>query len=846
MAYLKKSSIAAALAAVISAPTWAEQFVVSDIRVEGLQRISAGSVFATLPLSVSDNVDSELLRHSAKMLFATGNFDDIQIGRDGDVLVLQVVERPSISDISIEGNKAIDTDALLEGLKGAGLAEGKVLKRSTLEGMRLELQRQYVSQGRYDATIETEVQQEPRNRVSVHINVNEGSVARISHINIVGNTVYSNEELLDNFTLQSSGMFSWISGDDKYSKEKLQGDIETLQSYYLDRGYINYRLESSQVSITPDRKSVYITINVDEGDEYTVDDVELSGDLVIPAEELNKFLIVQKGQVFSQALVTRSEEYVTQRLGNAGYTFAKVRGITDINEKDKTVSLKFFVDPGKRAYVRRISFSGNTKTKDEVLRREMRQMEASAASTAKIEQGRHKLEQLGFFKGVTVDTKPVPGSDDLVDVAYSVEEQPSGSIGASIGYAQGTGMILGANVQQNNFMGTGNRVGVGVNFSSYQRTASYSYVNPYYTEDQVSRGFSVYYRETNLEEINVASYSTNSYGASMNFGYPIKENERLGFSLGYQNTHITTGDYAVQEITRSPGAIDGTNGYWTPNPDASDDAPDEDKYIWHDGVDDAYFQPDEGPGGFVDLYGDQYDLFKMSASWSQSTLNRGQLATRGHSQSLSVDVAVPGSDLQYYKISYNGQYFVPLSKTFTLRFRGELGYGDGYGSTEHLPFFENYYAGGFGSVRGFKNNTLGPRSTPAQQYAVTCSEDGKQCGYLKDGEYYTSNPLDDDDPFGGNVLVEGSMELIFPAPFVKDKRSLRTAFFIDAGNVYSTDCYEGQNCLEPDLAELRYSAGVGLTWITGFGPLTFSLAKPLNEGEDDDTEVFQFSLGQSF
>jgi outer membrane protein insertion porin family len=825
------------LAAAFSLPTWAEQFVVSDIRVEGLQRISAGSVFSALPLSVNDSVDASMLRDSAKTLFSTGNFDDIQIGRDGNVLVIQVLERPSISEINIEGNKAIETDALLEGLKGAGLAEGKVLKRSTLEGMRLELQRQYVSQGRYDASIDTEVQQEPRNRVAVNINVNEGNVARIRNVNIVGNSVYDNSELLDNFELRSTGMFSWISGDDKYSKEKLQGDIEKLQSYYLDRGYINYRLESSQVSITPDRESVYITINVNEGDEFVVSDVELSGDLVIPEEELSKFLIVQTGQTFSQTFVTRSEEYVTQRLGNAGYTFAKVVGRTDINEDDNTVSLKFFVDPGKRAYVRRIAFRGNTKTRDDVLRREMRQMEAATASTSSIEQGRVRLERLGFFKGVSVDTREVAGTDDLVDVEYTVEEQPSGSIGASVGYAQGTGMILGANIQQNNFMGTGNRVGVGVNFSSYQRTASYSYVNPYYTEDGVSRGFSVYYRETNLEEVNVASYSTNSYGAAMNFGYPIRETERLGFSLGYQNTHITTGDFAVQEITRSPLVLNSIDGFY-----------DEDGNFV-DRINDDYFQTFD-QGGFVDVYGDRYNLFKMSASWTQSTLNRGQLATRGYSQSVAVDMAVPGSDLTYYKLTYNGQYFMPLTQSLTLRFRGELGYGDGYGDVEHLPFFENFYAGGYGSVRGFKSNTLGPQSTPAQRYQTQCADnDPTTCGYVYDPETgrYASAPLDSADPFGGNVLVEGSIELIFPAPFVKDKRSLRTAFFLDAGNVFSTDCFEEQaSCYKPDMSELRYSVGVGLTWITGFGPLTFSLAKPFNEGPDDDSEVFQFSLGQAF
>ncbi|MBT3458393.1 MAG: outer membrane protein assembly factor BamA, partial [Halieaceae bacterium] len=442
------------LPALTQAQAQAEAFNISDIRVEGLQRISPGSVFAALPVGVGDVADTYAIRASAKNLFATGNFDDISIGRDGSVLVVTVAERPSISEITIDGNKAIETEALLDGLKGAGLSVGNVFQRSTLEGMQLELQRQYVLQGRYDARIEAEVIPEPRNRVSIAIDVNEGTVASIKHINIVGNTIYTDEQLQDIFELKMTGWLSFFTSDDKYSKEKLTADFENLSSYYLDRGYLEFNIDSTQIAISPDMEAVYITANVTEGDKFTVSDVGLSGDLVLPEEDLKRFLLVQPGQVYSQTLITTTEEYLTRRLGNEGYNFASVTGIPEV-EEDSKVKIKFFVDPGKRTYVRRIDFSGNLDTSDDVLRREMRQMESAPASASAIEQGRIRLQRLGFFKTVEADTEEVAGYDDLIDVEYTVTEQSFGSIGGSIGYAQDAGLILGLNLQQNNFLGTG-------------------------------------------------------------------------------------------------------------------------------------------------------------------------------------------------------------------------------------------------------------------------------------------------------------------------------------------------------------------------------------------------------
>ncbi len=864
----------------LAAGALGDSFTVTDIRVEGLQRISAGSVFNDIPVKVKDRMDESLIAEATRALFRTGNFDDVQIGRDGGVLVITVVERPSISEINIEGNKAIETDALLDGLKKSGLAVGNVFQRATLEQMRIELQRQYVSQGRYDATIETEIAEQARNRVAVNIDISEGNVAAIRNINIVGNSVFEDDDLIDLFKLKSSGWLSWITSDDKYSRETLKGDLETLSSHYLDRGYIRFNIDSSQVAITPDRTGVYITVNVTEGQKYTVKSVGLSGDIIVPEPEMKLLLLAKEGEDFSQKQVTDTEELLTQRLGVEGYTFAKVNGMPEIDDEAKTVTLKFFVDPGKRTYVHRVEFRGNTKSVDEVLRREMRQMESAPASSALIEQSRVRLERLGFFKEVKTENKPVPGTDDLIDVEYTVEEQSSGSIGASVGYAQDAGLILGANLQQNNFLGTGKQVGLGLNTSKYQDLYSFNYTNPYYTEDGISRGFTLFYRSTDLAEINIASYTTDTIGASVAFAYPINETQRLGLTLGVNQTDISAGVGAVQEIKGSPRPWEDAIGYVNPA-----DVPffNATSYLLPGQIQpgnppDDYFR-NGAADGFLDLYGDSYFNYLLTLSWSQFALNRGQLATRGYSQTLSLQVSTPGSDLEYFKLNYNGQLFVPLWRSLTLRLRADLGYGDGWGSTSELPFYEHFYSGGFRSVRGFKANTLGPRSTLADLYEtrsvvtadldnylgrayVTCAHQlvrgeyvpmadcndptGKQL-IIANPAYYNSSNNNGNDPFGGNILVEGGAEILFPMPFIKDQRSVRTGFFLDFGNVFDSSCNPEQViCSKLDLGELRYSVGFGVTWITGFGPITFSLAKPLNDEYFDRTEVFQFSLGQGF
>jgi outer membrane protein insertion porin family len=763
----------------------AESFRVRDIRVEGLQRLPVERVFRNLVIDEGDTVTTAQLADAVKRLYASGDFEDVQVGRDGDVLVVVVSERPMIARIQLEGNKSIDEEQLRKGLKQSGLTEGEVFRRSTLEGIASELQRQYVSQGRYGASVNSEVVPLPRNRVELKINIYEGKPARIRDINIVGNTLYSDQEILDTFELKSSHFWSFMKGDDKYARERLSGDLEKLRSFYLDRGYINFALESTQVSVTPDRREVFITANVVEGKRYKVGEVKLAGDLVVDEEQLKPLLIVRKGQIFSQRMMTYTSDLLTRRLGNEGYTFAEVNGFTEVNEDDETVDITFFVDPGSKVYVRRISFAGNHKTTDEVLRRELRQFETAPANAALIDLSKSRLQRLGFFSVVEADTQRIPGADDLVDVAYKVEEQPSGSIGANIGYSDASGVIFGANVSQNNYRGSGNRVSFALSRSEVRDSYSFSHDNPYYTLDGVSRGFSLFYSAIDYDQTSVAAYAADRAGASVTYGYPISEYSRLSFGVGVDRIDITTGDFVAVDIER-----------------------------------------------FLLSEGNVFDSFKANAGWQKSTLNRGVLPDRGWSQSLNFELSVPGSDYLFFKTTWSGQRYFPLVGNWVLRSRADLGFGDGYGDDLVLPFYENFYSGGIGSVRGYESRSLGPRSE-ALPYFRACQTDPLNCV-----------PDPDPDPIGGNVLIEGGLELIFPTPFAPDSRSVRTFLFMDAGNVFQTE--EINTLFEVDASELRYAAGIGLTWLTAIGPLSFNFARPIKDQPGDDTETFQFSLGQVF
>ena len=777
-----------------------EDWVVNDIRLSGLQRVSAGSVFNVMPIAVGDTVNLYDLQTTVKEIFKTGQFDDIQLGREANTLIISLVERPSIASIELDGNKALKTEDLMRGLNDAGLSQGQVFKRSVVNSLALEIQRQYVSQGRYGAKVDVTSKDEPRNRVSLDIEIDEGEVAEIENINIIGNNTFLDEDILKDFELKTGGWFSFFTNDNRYSREKLKGDIESLESFYKNKGYVEFKLISSQVSISSDKSSVFVNLNISEGETFKINEVKIVGDLPVDEEILKSLVLIQTGEKFNQFLITETEEIFKNILGNEGYSFAEVRGVPDINESSGEVDLTFYVDPQQRTYVRRIVFKGNKRTHDVVLRREMRQMEGSWASNNLIENSKLRLERLGFFKEVESETIPVPGVNDQIDVEFTVEEEFSGSIGGSLGYGA-YGLVLGLNYNENNAFGTGRAVGIGINDSTWQRSYSFSYGEPYYNIDGVSRGYNAYFRESDYGQFNIASYTSDSFGAGIQFGLPISDIERIGINLNYDNTSIDTGSTPASQIL-----------------------------------------------AFTQSEGTKFEVYKTQFIWSKITLNRGLFPTAGQSQSLAVQVAIPGSSLTYTKATYRHKYFKPISGgRFVLGFRGEIGLLEPYGDTQVAPFFEHYYSGGISSVRGFKQNTLGPRAVPSQYYL-----DNEGNAILGQDGNPIMNPYNsyrDDRSIGGAYLVEGGFDFIFKLPFIEDQRSMRSSFFVDIGNVFSKDCgseFTNANCSELDFGELRYSYGVGVTWITQLGPMSLAIAAPSNEGPFDETENFQFEIGTQF
>ena len=784
-----------------------EAFIVNDIRIAGLQRVSTGSIFNTIPISVGDKIDDRKIVDITRALFATEQFDDIQIGRDGNALIITVAERPSISSIDISGNSALKTEILLESFDGIGITEGQVYKRSTLERMKAELVRSYSSQGRYGAGVEIFETSQPRNRVSISIEIDEGESAEIDGITILGNNIFSDEDLLDVMELSEGSWLSFLSNDDQYSREKLQGDLENLESYYLDRGYLQFSIESSQVSISRDRSSIYITYIISEGPQYVISDVRIVGDMPINEELVDPIIETQKDITYSQAQITQIEEIFTSLLGNEGYAFASVKGQPDIDEEMLEVDLSFVIDPGKRTYTRKILFEGNEITQDDVLRREMRQFEGAWASDDKIEQSRVRLERLGFFKEVNVETVPVPGTDDQIDVKFRVEEETTGNVGGNLGYSD-FGLMLGFNLQERNFLGTGNSVGIAINKSIYQEVYNLSFYDPYYTIDGASRGYSLYYRKTDYGEFNIANYTSDSQGLGIQFGYPISDTQRVGLNLTYDKTEIDQGTLPVRDIL-----------------------------------------------DFLLEEGNSFQTVSAQAVWSRITLNRGMFPTDGASTEALFLATLPLSDINYYKFNIRQKFYQPLNIwDLVFGFQGEIGYLAPYGDTNIVPFFQHFYAGGPRSLRGFESNTLGPRATPSPCYGFDTVND--LCPPLIDSNfdgipdspaYNQSIIYQRDDPIGGDVKIEGSMQLIFKLPMVEDQRSMRTAFFFDFGNVFAMECREYQvSCYKPSIDELRYSVGVGLTWITGFGPMSFAISKPYNEDRFERTEEFQFTVGTVF
>ena len=799
--------LALALAAGLSAPALAlaaEPFTASDIRVDGLQRIAAGTVFTYLPVERGDRVDDAKVADTIRALYRTGFFEDVQLDRQGDILVVTVRERPSINKLTVTGNKDIKTEQLMAGLKDIGLSEGSTFDRLSLDRVTQELQRQYNDRGKYTASITPTASPLDRNRVDVTLAIEEGKGAKIRHINLVGSEKFDAQDILEQWESKPSNWASWYRRDDQYSKEKLSGDLEKLNSWYLDRGYVDFNVESTQVAISPNKRDMFISTSISEGEQYKISDIRVTGDTVLPQEDVERMVIQKADDVFSRGLLEWSADAITNTLSNIGYAFAKVNPIPTPNRAEQTVAVNMQVVPGPRVQVRRIEFRGNSRTSDEVLRREMRQFENAWYSQAAIDRSKIRLQRLGYFESVEVETPAVPGSADQVDVVYTVKETTSGQFTFGLGYSQSYGMTTSIQLSQNNFLGGGNRVSVDASSSSYQKRYGFSYTNPYFTDDGVSLGYNLSWRELDYSDFNTAQYNSTNGAAQVVFGVPITENDTVSVMFGIDSNQITT--------------------YQGSTPQSIID--------------------------YIDAVGKRtFKSWRAEAGWARDTRNDYFMPTRGTYQRIGLEATLPGSTAEYYKLNYQFSKYWHVHRALVLNTRVDLGYGDSYGkdisrticwndvpatSTSYaysdvvdcsqphantktvtaagLPFFENFYAGGTNSVRGFEDNTLGPRSEPTAYY-------------------YQGQPL------GGSVKTVGSLEAYFPTLF--DSPSARVSAFIDVGNVFSSTN-------EAKAKELRASAGVALLWRAPVGPISISYAFPLKKEDGDEIERLQFNFGGQF
>lgn len=767
---------------------WAsESFVIVDIRVEGIQRTEAGTVFSYLPVKVGDILDEAKATAAVKALYATGFFKDVKLKAENGVLIVEVEERPAIAQINITGAKAFDKEKLKDGLKQAGLSESRIFSRSMLDRAEQELKRQYISTGKYAVKITTTTTPLERNRIAINFDIKEGRTARIKQISFVGNETFDDKTLRSNFVLTTPGLMTWFTKNDQYSKQKLSADLETLRSYYLDRGYLEFNIESTQVSITPNMQDIYITINLVEGKQYTVSEIKLAGELLVPEEELRALILLQPDDVFAREKLTESVKLITDRLGDDGYAFANVNAAPELNHESQQVGFTFFVDPGRRVYVRRINISGNDRTKDEVIRREFRQMEGAWHSTSKINLSRQRVDRLFYFTSVDIETPPVSDAPDQVDVNINVTERPTGAVMFGAGFSDREGLILNGSISQDNIFGTGNHFSLQVNTGRINRVFSASFTNPYYTINGVRLGADVYRRSLNTSRLSrVNAFRTTTAGAIMRFGIPIAENDIVSFSAGVEQTSIKL----------SPNSLQRTIDF----------------------VKDVTNNPDSQSATVYSL--------PVTVSWARDRRDSAIYTTSGTTHRLFAEASVPGGDLNYYKVSYNQRTYFPLTETFTLFLNTEFGYADGYAG-KSLPFFKNFFAGGNNSIRGYDLNSLGPREQ------VPNAD-----GTLSDRRF----------SLGASKRLVTNLELLFPMPFMKDDRSIRLGAFVDAGTVFnqfkSKHDANGRPVGFMDL--MRYSAGLSVMWISPMGPLQVSVAKPLNAEDEDNLQLFQFRFGQQF
>ncbi|MBS3800689.1 MAG: outer membrane protein assembly factor BamA [Thioalkalivibrio sp.] len=762
----------------LTGPALAQSYEIEDIEIEGLQRITAGTALSYLPVQVGDTFDDSRSPEVIRELFQTGFFEDVEIARRGDVLVVIVSERPAINEINFAGNSEIPDEGLRDALESAGLQSGRVFNRTMLERIENELRQQYFARGRYNAEIDVEVLDLPRNRVDVEIEIAEGPVAKIRQINVVGNESFSTGELTDDFDSGVPRWWAFFGSRDNYSREKLSGDLEQLRSRYLDQGFLEFDIESTQVTLTPDRQDLYVTINLDEGERFTVTGVDVAGDFVVPREQLEELIDVELDAPFSRSQITGSAERISERLTREGFAFANVNPVPEVDEENREVRITFFVDPGPRVYVRRIRITGNEGTDERVYRRELRQMEGGWYNGALVDRSRVRIQRLPFVQGVNVDTERVPGTDDVVDLQFSVTERRSGSLSLGAGFSQNQGLLVTAGVQQDNFLGTGNRFSLDLSTSDVNRTFRLGVTNPHFTPSGASRGFNVFFREIDAEEANISRFSSDRYGFDVTFGIPLSEFDRVQIRPGFENVDINT--------------VDGNDGR-TPTPIEIFDE--------------------------IDEFGSSAAFYKLNTSYVHDTRDSTTFATRGRRHRVGLELAIPGSDREFYKLTYSGEELIRLSERYSLSFSGGVALAEGIGGDD-LPFFERLFAGGIRSVRGFEDNTLGDLRR------------------IRDGDRVATRDSNDD-PFGGRLRTTLSSEIFFPLPFAADNEAVRMSAFVDAGNVFNErDDF--------DVGELRASAGLAVTWFSPLGPLSLSAAEPLNDDPNDDVQRLQFLLGASF
>jgi outer membrane protein insertion porin family len=665
---MKYSVLAGLVSALIASSAAAfDPFVVRDIRVEGIQRTEAGTVFSYLPVKVGDTLTDDKAAQAIKLLFGTGFFKDVRLEVEGNVLVVQIEERPAIASLEFTGTRAFDKENLRKGLREVGLSESRIFDRSLVERAEQELKRQYLSQGHYAAQITTTVTPLERNRVGITFAVDEGEIAKIKQINIVGAKSFKEKDLLELFNLRTPGWLTWYTKNDQYSKQKLSGDLETLRSYYLDRGFVEFNIESTQVSISTDKQDIFITVNVSEGDRYSVSSVKLAGELLLPEDELLKLVTIKPGSMFSRGEVTATTKAIADRLGNDGYAFANVNAAPELDKDKKQVAFTLFVDPGRRVYVRRIQVQGNTRSRDEVIRREMRQMEATWYDGERINKSRTRVDRLGYFEEVTIETPAVPGTTDQVDLNVNVKEKPTGNLMLGAGLSSSEGLVFSGSVQQQNLFGSGKHVGVGFNTSKITKLYSFSYTDPYHTVDGISRGFDVYMRDTDTSKVTtIATYATKSIGGGVRYGIPIGEDDTVNFGLAYDSTQIKTTTYTPQRFK-----------------------------------------------DFLTQYGDKFSGLIGTLGWSKETLDSRIYPMKGYVARIGGEVGL-GSTLRYYRTNLQYQHYYPIGRDYTLMLNGEFGLADGFGG-KPLPFYKYYYGGGVGSVRGYKAGSLGPMDTTTEE-----------------------------------------------------------------------------------------------------------------------------------